>query len=525
MAFQLTKQERVQEIIKCGKSPSYFINTFARISHPLKGTIPFKLYDFQEEAIKDFNSYRFNVILKARQLGLSTTTAAYIAWLMLFHRDKNILVVATKLATATNLVKKVKFIIKNLPSWLLISKIEIDNRGSFELSNGSQIKASSTSGDAGRSEALTLLVVDEAAIIEGMEELWAGLYPTLSTGGRCIALSTPYGVGNWFHKTYTEAEESKNDFNAIKLPWSVHPERDEAWFEKETRNMSTREIAQELECNFNFSGETLIHGDDLERLQKKCCEPEYKTGYDRNFWIWKSYEPGKKYFLIADVARGDGKDFSAFHVFDSETMEQVAEYQGKANIDMYSQTIYDASKEYGFCLTVVENNSIGLAALNKLADMQHPNLFYSVKSTNMHVDQYEAQNFTNSIAGVTVSARNRPLIIAKLEEFIRNKLITINSKRLANEFKTFIWNNGRAEAMRGYNDDLVMSCAIACWVRDTALVVNQREMEYRQAMVGALSSNKRAFHTKISGQEGYRKQQGLAKAQKNYRDFGWVFKG
>ena len=131
--------------------------------------------------------------------------AAYVCWMMLFHRDKNVLVVATKLGTATNLVKKIKAIHKHLPPWLKISEISIDNRTSFELSNGSQVKASSTSGDAGRSEALSLLVVDEAAFVEGMEELWAGLYPTLSTGGRCIALSTPNGVGNWFHKTYTEA--------------------------------------------------------------------------------------------------------------------------------------------------------------------------------------------------------------------------------------------------------------------------------------------------------------------------------
>ena len=247
----------------------------------------------------------------------------------------------------------------------------------------------------------------------------------------------------------------------------------------------------------------------------KSLNPSYKTGHDRNFWIWKSYEPGKKYFLIADVARGDGKDFSAFHVFDSETMEQVAEYQGKANIDMYSQIIYDASKEYGFCLTVVENNSIGLAALNKLSDMEHPNIFYSVKSTNMHVDQFEAQNISNSIAGVTISAKNRPLIIAKLEEFIRNKLIKVNSTRLANEFKTFIWNNGRAEAMRGYNDDLVMSCAIACWVR---------EMEYRRALVGAISTNGKIFNATIPGQKGYKENKLQAK-KKDYEKFSWLFKG
>ena len=191
----LSREQTVKEIIKCGKDANYFIENYVRISHPERGPITFHTYPFQKELLRDFVDYRFNIILKARQLGISTVTAAYAAWLILFHREKNITVVATKLSTAGNLVKKVKFMIKNLPSWLQIADISIDNRNSFELSNGSQIKASSKSGDAGRSEALSLLIVDEAAHVEGLDELWKGLYPTLSTGGRCIALSTPNGVG------------------------------------------------------------------------------------------------------------------------------------------------------------------------------------------------------------------------------------------------------------------------------------------------------------------------------------------
>jgi len=527
MAFKLTKRQVVAEIIRCGKDPSYFINNFCRISHPLEGTIPFNLYDFQEDCIEKFNEHRFNVINKGRQLGISTTAAAYICWMMLFHRDKNILVVATKLSTASNLVKKVKFMMKSLPPWLMIAKITTDNKNSFELANGSQIKASSTSGDAGRSEALTLLVVDEAAHIEGLDELWTGLYPTLSTGGRCIALSTPNGVGNWFHKTFTDAEEGKNDFYPITLQWSRHPDRDEEWFKKETRNMSRRQIAQELQCSFNFSGETLIHGEDLERIQKGLCEPKYKTGHDRNFWIWESFEEGKKYALVADVARGDGKDFSAFQVFETDTMTQVAEYQGKPTLDVYAEMIFEASREYGFCLTIVENNSIGMTVLDKLKDKRHPNLYYSTKHSHNFIDRHEAEVVSNAIPGVTMSSKTRPLIIAKFEEFIRTKLITVNSTRLANEMKTFIWNNGRAEAMRSYNDDLVMSCAIACWIRDIALVINQRELQYRHAMVGAISIGKKNMNTKIPGQLGYN-EKASGKIRKKYnqaQQFAWLFKG
>jgi hypothetical protein len=154
-----------------------------------------------------------------------------------------------------------------------------------------------------------------------MKDLWTGVYPTMATGGRCIAISTPNGVGNWFHQTYVDAESGTNDFHPIKLHWSVHPNRDQAWFEKETRNMSKREIAQEYECSFNASGETVISAEDLEYLHNNIKEPKYRTGIDRNYWIWKEFKSEKSYVLVADVARGDGKDNSVFHIIDIDSVD------------------------------------------------------------------------------------------------------------------------------------------------------------------------------------------------------------
>ncbi len=70
--YKLTKQQVQDEILKCGKNPVYFINTYCKISHPQRGPIPFRMYPFQEDVVKDFQDHRFSVILKARQLGLST---------------------------------------------------------------------------------------------------------------------------------------------------------------------------------------------------------------------------------------------------------------------------------------------------------------------------------------------------------------------------------------------------------------------------------------------------------------------
>tara|TARA_R110001592_G_scaffold170728_1_gene408023 strand:- start:26 stop:1606 length:1581 start_codon:yes stop_codon:yes gene_type:complete len=526
MAYELSKKQILKEIVRSGKDPAYFINSYCRISHPMQGLIPFKTYPYQDDMLINFNDHRFNVILKARQLGMSTIVSAYVVWMMLFHRDKNVLVMATKFSTATNVVKKVKNIMKNLPDWIRISDIKIDNRASFELSNGSQIKATSTSGDAGRSEALSLLVIDEAAHVEGLEDLWTGLYPTLSTGGRCIALSTPNGVGNWFHKTYVDAEQGQNDFFHSILPWDVHPERDQAWFEKETRNMSRRQIAQELECNFNTSGETVIHADDIAHLQGLCYEPKYRTGFDRNYWIWEEHRPGENYLLIADVARGDGKDSSAFHVFKISNMEQVAEYQGKPSLDMYSNILNEVGKEYGNALLVVENIGIGISVLEKLELLGYSNLYYSIKGSHEFVEQRIAYTNSNSVPGFSTTTKTRPLIVAKMEEFIRNKLVITHSSRLCQEMNTFIWNNGKPQAMRGYNDDLTMSLAIACWVRDTALTANKRDEEYREAFFNSMISTNRQFNTAIPGMAGYRKsEESFEEAKIQYQEYMWLIKG
>jgi hypothetical protein len=528
-SYQFSKKEIKREVLKCGKDPVYFINTYAKIVHPKQGLVPFNTYPFQTQLLKDFMVHRFNVILKARQLGISTITAAYVVWLMMFYKQKNILVIATQFKTATNLVKKVKSIIHNLPDFLKIAKITIDNRASFELSNGSQIKATSTSADAGRSEALSLLVVDEAAHIENMDELWAGLYPTVSTGGEVIALSTPKGVGNWFHKICVSAEEGSSDFYITKLPWQVHPEHGEEWFENETKNMSKREIAQEYLCNFNASGETVIHPDDIIFYKESIKEPKYKVGFDRNYWIWEEYDPRHSYLISADVSRGDGKDFSAFHVLNLETMEIVAEYYGKPDLETYSDILISSATEYGSALLVVENNNVGLVVLEKLIDKGYDNLYFSTKVTHEYVEHNSAMMNPNVISGFTTSMKTRPIIIAKLEEFLRNRALKIPSLRTVNELTTFVWLSGKPQAMKGYNDDLVMSLSIACWVRDTAIVKSNRDRQYSESLLNSMIYSSTQLDTKIKGMDGYDKKKDfvetMVETKSQKENFLWLYKG
>ena len=168
-----------EEYVKCASTPIYFFKKYCYIQHPKRGKILFDLFQFQEDVMNELDNHQFNVILKSRQLGISTLSAGYSLWMMLFHNDKNVLVIATKQEVAKNLVTKVRYMHENLPSWLKGETIE-DNKLSLRLGNGSQIKATSASGDAGRSEALSMLIIDEAAFIKNVDEIWASAQSTLS---------------------------------------------------------------------------------------------------------------------------------------------------------------------------------------------------------------------------------------------------------------------------------------------------------------------------------------------------------
>ena len=187
-----------QEYLKCAKDPAYFMKKYCFIQHPTRGRILFALYPFQEKILHLFKDNQYIITLKSRQLGISTLSAAYSLWLMLFHKDKNVLALATTQATARNLVTKTIFMYDQLPKWLRLRAVE-KNKLSLRLKNGSKITAKSSNADAARSEAVSLLLIDEAAFIDNIDETYTAAQQTLATGGQCMALSTPNGIGNWFH--------------------------------------------------------------------------------------------------------------------------------------------------------------------------------------------------------------------------------------------------------------------------------------------------------------------------------------
>jgi len=494
MAKQSLKDIIKKEYIKCSQDPIHFMKKYCMIQHPTRGKIPFHLYPFQEETLTDFTEHRYNIVLKSRQTGISTLVAGYSLWNMIFKEDFMTLVIATKQEVAKNLVTKVRVMNDYLPSWLKLDTVE-DNKLSLKYSNGSMIKATSSSGDAGRSEALSLLVFDEAAFIDNIEEIWVSSQSTLSTGGNAIVLSTPNGVGNFFHREWVKAEEGTNKFNPIRLHWSVHPERDQAWRDEQEILLGRKGAAQECDCDFISSGDSVIEPELLQFYKETYCEePLEKTGFDRNLWKWQFPDYSKSYMVVADVSRGDGSDYSACHVIDIEAAEQVAEYKGKMNTKDFGNFLVALATDYNEALLVIENANIGWATIQQVIDRGYGNLFYMSKdlkyvdTERQMTNKYYAEE-RQMVAGFSTTTRTRPLIISKLDQYFREKAVTVRSTRLVDELFTFIWNGNKAEAMRGYNDDLVMSFSIGLWVRDTALRLRQEGIDLTRNALGGITTH------------------------------------
>lgn len=317
------------------------------------------------------------------------------------------------------------------------------------------------------------VVSHNCAFIDNAEALFTSAQQTLATGGKCIALSTPNGMGNWFEETYKKAMNKGNSFLPLCLPWSVHPERTQEWRDQQDKDLGLRNAAQECDGDFTTSGATVILPEILKYYEENTLsEPIERQGLDRALWVWEYPDPMKFYAVVADVARGDGADYSAFHIIDTETLTQVAEYQAQVDTREYANILLSEAARYNNALLVIENANIGWDVIQSVIERGYTNMYYSHKvDNNADFEAYMAQYNRGDglVPGFSTTQKSRPLIIERMRDFLENKLVTIRSIRLLEELRSFIWKNGKSQAMQGRNDDLVMAFAIAMYLRESSL--------------------------------------------------------
>lgn len=626
--------QQFRELVQVQKDVFYF-STFAYVVHPVRGKTRFLLYPYQKSVLYCFLKHRFNIILKFRQAGITELISLYCLWLAMYHPNKKVNIISIKDSVAKKVLKKIKYMYKNLPEHLkvpivngrmgelgtacitgdtmilgtktdfpiqsiapsekgyldvsglnirvltengtferimktfnkgklktytivndrgltlrctpkhkllttkgwktvgeilknnltvifkdtkellkrgkylnreiakrvsggdkdlldqkkvsrisrgkncsdiYISKItkvdttletiydmEVENYHSYittngyinhnstiEFINGSFIESIPTSEEAGRSESLSLLVIDEAAIVRWASQIWSASFPTLSTGGSAILNSTPYGISGFYHSKWVEAiTDSDSPFHPIRLYWKMHPERDQKWYDTMSKALGPRRTAQEIDGDFLSSGSTVFDLTDIKAIEDTLSEyPVIETRFNGQLRIMDKPKQDVRYFIGADVATGRSNDYSAFTLGDSNG-EEAAVFKGRIPVEKYAKILGNLGKEFNWATIAPETNDIGLAVTTLLQTEGYPQLYYHKKllkkkgKSRPEVEQYP---------GWITTSKNRSLIIDGLEEDIRKDNITIKDPFFVQEAYTFIYDSiGRPVAMGKHN--------------------------------------------------------------------------
>lgn len=456
--------EMVAELERCYEDPVHFIKTYVKVQHPVKGAIPFELYDYQEEAVRMFQANRFNISMWGRQQGKTATVAAYILWFVCFNDDKTALIASKGAAHATEIVDRIKFMYEELPMWLKPG-VKVYNRQSIEFSNGSEIISQATTENTGRGYSISLLYVDELGFVRPniQQAMWTSIQPTLATGGACIITSTPNGDSDLFAEIWRGAVSGINNFAYLFAPWYRHPERDQAWATMMEKQLGAVMFAQECNCEFVSSDPLLISSITLSNL--KTAKHLREAGLFK-WWI-DAVNVNQSYLVGVDVGGGTGSDFSVIQVIEFPSLQQVAEFRsnnvsipqlyGRIKWVLNALSRKDARGRAAEVYWSFENNGIGhaIGALYQ-NDENPPEAELITTQTPGKQNQY----------GVVTTGKNKILLCLELKKMIEriSQHITINSEATLFELKNYVATGGSYAAKPGATDDSVAALLVVIQV-------------------------------------------------------------
>ena len=462
--IQFTKKQ-IQEWVKCKGDPIYFATRYIKIINLDEGLVPFDMYDFQRKILQDFHDNRFNIAKLPRQTGKSTTVVAYLLYYAIFYDSVNIGILANKASTARELLGRLQLAYENLPKWMQHG-ILVWNKGNVELENGSKILAASTSASAVRGMSFNILFLDEFAFVPNhvAEQFFASVYPTITSGKstKVIIISTPNGM-NHFYKMWEDARNDKNGYITNEVHWSQVPGRDKKWKEETIKNTSKRQFAQEFECDFLGSADTLISPSKLQ-----CIPFNDPIISNAGLDVFKRAEEDHEYIITVDVARGIGGDYSAFIVFDITTLpyQIVAKYRdNEIKPVLFPSVIFQVAKEYNNPYILVEVNDIGDSIASTLNyDLEYPNVLMC--AMRGRAGQIVGQGFSGNKTqlGVKMSITVKKIGCANLKAIIEEDKLTFQDFDILQELTTFIQRKQAWEADEGYHDDLVMCMVLFAWL-------------------------------------------------------------
>jgi len=454
------------------------------------GRVPFNLRPYQKVMLRGFLRKRYNIVLKARQLGFSTLVSAFALWRALLFDDFVIDIFADKELSAKRLIRMVRIAYDNLPRWVAQSlpKPTKRNELKWEFDNGSSIEAFTGAKDSGRGETASLVILDEWAAYrtsvtgDAAEMAWAAIEPTIDIGGDFIGGSTAQGMENYFFVKW-EATKGNAEWGHYFYPYDVVPHRGLKWwhnkmaqYEREgTPWIMAQEYPRTEEEAWVKSGQTVFDIDRLVAMEPLMIPPWFIGRLDSEFYLhgdssgplklYKRPVMGADYAIGADVAegleRGDFSDITVFLATPTTSSGQsvgrrgevVARYRAKIPAAELGDVLNILGRYYRNALIGVEANNHGLTTLNRLRDLRYPRIFMSEV-----VDQRTRK--PTERMGFYTSQRTKPLIIDGLDRGLRSGELLFHDEVLRKEMLMFVRQpNGRL-GKPTVHDDAVMSAAI-----------------------------------------------------------------
>lgn len=311
------------------------------------------------------------------------------------------------------------------------------------------------------------LYLDEVAFIEGYDEFFASVYPTISSGEstKLLMTSTPNGL-NHFWKTCKGAEEGTNGYEFVKVMWNDVPGRDEKW-KKETLEALDHDMEkfnQEYACQFLGSSGTLISGAKLKELDfsRPIAERDGLYQYERP-------EQDHTYVMTVDVSRGKGLDYSTFNVIDSSSMpyKQVCTFRDNfiGPVD-FASILFRVGKMYNEAAVLVEINDIGEQVSDTLTmDYGYENMLYTENAgrSGKRISSGFGKRVDN---GIRTTKSVKSVGCSMLKMLIEQNQLIVQDYNTIQELSRFSKKGSSYEAESGSHDDLVMNLVLFAWLSD-----------------------------------------------------------
>lgn len=423
------------------------------------------------------------------------TSSIFLTWYLLFHFDKNVLLMSNKGATTKEIMDKIKAIMEGLPFFLKpgITKKDIMT---MMFDNKCRIIGQNTTKTGGIGFTIHLLFLDEFAhIIESIKRpFYENVYPTLSSSkiSRVIITSTPNGY-DLFHDLYEGAINGMNEYAAIRVDWWEVPGRDDAWKAREIANLGSEEaFNQQYGCQFLSSSSLLLSSEELLRLKRSECDFEFREidplddlcidysglRWDPNFEMDDIQDEQNFFLITVDLSEGIGRDFTVFNIFkvnclNESDMERInspgsiVDFFGLDQIGLFRSnmhTIDDVSKIL-YELTVnifLQENTRLIIEYNTYGSHLLKNLVTLYPSSN-DFDEEVVVRYQHRIGaktkspGLRIQKDSKKLYCEKAKKLIFEGRITIKEKKSIQEAELFSRNpNGTYSAQTG-NDDIMMT--------------------------------------------------------------------